>query len=208
MSLLPIYLTAHINNIYYYYCQDCSAVPPRPKYVGAQDTRPHTTGVNCSNILDPMVPPVFEKPSIQEARATRSATATVIGDVPVIQIGGGSGLEFGSSFDPSFDDKIQLAPLGVVLSHYKEKRFKSTFKLSDDSQRSVRLFDIRVSWVTDTGQKTDILRVGQELENPAETPPGPDAITEDGEDVATDSTVKFVKIVLKDTGGEYYVLLK
>jgi hypothetical protein len=210
MALCPLFLTAKINGIYYYYCLDCSVTPPSA--TGAQDTREHKTGVNCSNILDPMLKiiPSPDTSTIQAVRAPTGATATVVGDVPVSNSDPtGSGIAVGSAFDAHFDDhKIALAPLGVVLEHHKNKKFKAKFKLSDGSERSVRLFSIRVSWVTDTGQKTDILRVGQELADPTPDPPGSDALKEYAEDVATDSRVKFVKITLKDTGGVYYVLLK
>jgi len=208
MALCPIYLSAQINGIFYYYCQDCGSMG----FVGAQDTRKHTTGVNCSNILDPMLQLATPagKSKIHAAKAKVVATATAVGDVPVSSSDStDSGLAVGSAFDANFDDhKIALAPLGVVLDHHKSKKFKTRFKLSDGSVRSARLFSIRVSWVTNAGQKTDILRVGQELENPNEDPPGADAMKEDAEDVDTDSSVKFVAITLKDTGGVYHVLLK
>jgi hypothetical protein len=192
--LCPLYLTAYINGIYYYYCQDCGAVS---QFVGAQDTRQHTTGVACPNhVIDPML----------HIRSPRSALSAG-GDVPVLN-SDPDGLPFdGSSFDTAFDDKILLAPLAVVLDHHKKKKFKSKFKLSDGSEIGVRLFSISVSWVTATGQKTDILRVGQELEDPTEDPPGSDAMSEDAEDVASDRSVKFVKITLKHSKDIYHVLL-
>jgi hypothetical protein len=215
MALCPLSCTAYINGIFYYYCQDCSVLSP-PTYVGAQDTRPHTTGISCPNPLDPLqrvTHYALDTSKSQAARAATAAAPVAILHTPEVYslIDPSLSIRQGVSFTQAFEKTIEVSPLWVDLQRRDNNKFKCTFQLNG-APKSVRLFDIRVIREVTAGSITfDVLRVGQQLENPSDAPDPVSDPDSRNEDADYDSLISgnYHKIRTRAATPEvYYVQLK
>src|SRR5262249_11059571 len=150
-----------INGVYYYYCALCQG-GTTIGYCGGQDTKVHTVGVNCSNILDA----IGVLPTAKKKRAKRTVTKlhalsqNLFTSPPIFlevaPLSSFTGLDRGCTFKGDLDQKedTSLHPgisvtEGVLVEYYEKSSFHAVkvfakFSLNSVTKR-LRLFDITIN---------------------------------------------------------------
>jgi hypothetical protein len=207
-GLCPMRLTSVVNGVYYYDCLSCLNGVSHGS-VGGHDTRAHTTGVNCTCILDAI--------AFARARMHVPIQEGASGDVEVVCLSSETeehkgiikGITFNNSKFPNQPDLAFASTLAlkVQVDHLTSDKWRVDYQL-DSSKIAARLLTIRATWddVTTNRPITKILRVGQELNDPGDT----------GYDVkvsVASAPVKIGsfhhKITLNNRGNDvHYILLK
>jgi hypothetical protein len=200
-------LTSVVNGVYYYDCLSCLNGVSQGS-VGGHDRRPHTTGVDCSRILD-AIAFFFDKARDLQPTPILEGDS---GDVEVAYLSEGTtssmGLDKGITFDNSRVDMAAASTLAlqVQVDHFDSDKWRVDYQL-DSLTIAARLLTISVTWddLTTDEPVTKVLRVGQELEDPGDR--GYDQMF--GITFAQELGSFHHKITLdNDTNDVHYVLLK
>jgi hypothetical protein len=159
MPLCPLALTGVSNGVYYYYCFTCPGGTP----AGGPDTRMHSTGVNCSNILDPMK--LIGSKALAAVAPQSASNSTVIEPILLGDDAKVKGLPAYADFSQPIGKTFLNASWSVSATE-DPKGTVATYKDPKGADRKVRLFTIEVLVAIDPilGPTRLLFQVGQEVD--------------------------------------------